>query len=472
LAPDDLVRPHIERYVQMGLSYPAILKHLKGHFDTAQYGLSLRTLKARCRTWGIERARGQGHTLQSIAPAIERARERFPNQGMRDMRNTLRVEEGMEVSEKKINSYMHLHHAEEVESRRYTRGSMVRARFWTAGVNDMWTLDQHDKWRSYHLYLHVGLEPYSGYILWLKIWWTNRNPRLVASYYLDAVESVQGMPLITQSDRGTENNGVANAQTVMRHRLDPTLSNTLQHRWMGHKHNIKPEQFWSQLRKRWSPGFEKLLKIGVDTGLYDSEDYLDRMTFFYIFIPFLQAELDTFRFRYNTTTKRRDPNKVLPEGKPSLIFEEPNVYSAEDYRLVIDPALVSEVRQLYAPPDDPVFELVPPDFMRLADEIYTTMGSPAVSHNSAWVVYTELLTRLRAILDAGEAQHEVSTGPLEHTERSGFQGEPMPVLNYPPARGGAVIGDLSTLASAEDGYSSDGSADEQIVAPSFTGRSE
>jgi hypothetical protein len=39
-----------------------------------------------------------------------------------------------------------------------------------------------------------------------------------------------GVPLVTQSDPGPENFGVANAQTVIRHRLDPTLRDTLQHR--------------------------------------------------------------------------------------------------------------------------------------------------------------------------------------------------------------------------------------------------
>ncbi|PCH43367.1 hypothetical protein WOLCODRAFT_164381 [Wolfiporia cocos MD-104 SS10] len=127
------------------MSYPQMVKHLKGHYNTAEYGLSLESLKKKCRKWGIQRARGQALTTQDIGPAIERIRQRFPNQGMQDMWNTLRVEEDIHISEKKILAYMRRYHPEELEARLRERGGMVRSQFWAAGVNDIWTLDQHDK---------------------------------------------------------------------------------------------------------------------------------------------------------------------------------------------------------------------------------------------------------------------------------------------------------------------------------------
>jgi len=110
-------------------------------------------------------------------------------------------------------------------------------------------MDQHDKWRKFQLFLHIGVEPHSGYILWLNIWWTNRNPRLVCSWYLDTVKDLgYVMPLITQSDPGTENYGIANAQTVLRRRHDPSLSATLQHKFRWNKGNVKPEIAWRRMR--------------------------------------------------------------------------------------------------------------------------------------------------------------------------------------------------------------------------------
>jgi len=95
------------------------------------------------------------------------------------------------------------------------------------------------------------------------------------------------MPLITQSDPGSENYGVANAQTMLRHMHDPSLEGTVQHRWMRHKKNVKPEGTWSQLRRRWTPGFENLIEQGVTAGWYDITRPIDAYVFC-SFSPVLQ----------------------------------------------------------------------------------------------------------------------------------------------------------------------------------------
>lgn len=60
--------------------------------------------------------------------------------------------------------------------------------------------DQHDKWGGHFgLYLHLGLEPTAGEIKWLRIWWNNSNPRLIASYYFDAVRELGGAQIIFPS---------------------------------------------------------------------------------------------------------------------------------------------------------------------------------------------------------------------------------------------------------------------------------
>ena len=82
--------------------------------------------------------------------------------------------------------------------------------------------------------------------------------------------------MLTQSDRGTENNGIANAQTLLRHRMDPNLEQTLQHKWMGGKRNIKPEIAWRMLRREWTQGFEDVMQMGLDNGWYTPEIMLER----------------------------------------------------------------------------------------------------------------------------------------------------------------------------------------------------
>ena len=63
---------------------------------------------------------------------------------------------------------------------------------------------------------------------------------------------------------------------MIRHRLDPSLSDTLQHRWMRKKQNIKSEGNWSVFRRDFTPGFEALFEYGVLNGWYDMNNDLEK----------------------------------------------------------------------------------------------------------------------------------------------------------------------------------------------------
>lgn len=60
---------------------------------------------------------------------------------------------------------------------------------------DILTVDQHDKWKRFGLWLHLGLDPFAGHLAWLKVWWNNQNPRLITSYYIEAGRKVSGASL-------------------------------------------------------------------------------------------------------------------------------------------------------------------------------------------------------------------------------------------------------------------------------------
>lgn len=87
-----------------------------------------------------------------------------------------------------MREYFAIHEPDLVKQRKANR--LQRRRFWAAGVNDIWAIDQHDKWLRFGLALHIGIEPFSGRILWLKVWHSNRNPQLILSYYLSTVEEL------------------------------------------------------------------------------------------------------------------------------------------------------------------------------------------------------------------------------------------------------------------------------------------
>lgn len=58
-----------------------------------------------------------------------------------------------------------------------------------------------------------------------------------------------------------------------------------------------------------------------------------RLTFLWLAIPWLQAELDLFAHRFNTSRRRNDKHKVTPQGIPDLIAKRPELYGARDYKV-------------------------------------------------------------------------------------------------------------------------------------------
>jgi hypothetical protein len=157
-----------------------------------------------------------------------------------------------------------------------------------------------------------------------------------------------GAPCITQSDLGTENYNVAYAHTHIRHALDPTLTGSIQHSWKRGHTNIKPEQMWWRFHRTWVSGFEKLLEEGVKEQWYNTVNVADRyvlqrrhkvltehyrLVFRWLAIPWLQKEADSYVYDHNTSRRRASGRKILPNGVPDVMFENPESVDARDFKV-------------------------------------------------------------------------------------------------------------------------------------------
>ncbi|KAI6005574.1 hypothetical protein EDD15DRAFT_2384304 [Pisolithus albus] len=350
-----------------------IVAELRKHIDTSQYGIGLTKFKEIRKSLGLQRTRQQGHTAESIHAVMLEMRKMYPDAGIREMIGLLFHERNLAVSRSVICQYFITYEPHLVRQRKVNR---------LQWVNDIWVIDQHDKWLWFGLALHMGVEPFSGQLLWMRVWHSNRNPQLILSYYLETVREAGFIPMVTQSDPGTENFGIANMH-------DPTLEGFVQHRWMCTKKNIAPEIAWSQLRRCFSPGFEALLEEGVDAGWYDVDNTLQCMIFRWVFIPWLQAELDNYRDRINHSRKRRDEKKVLPHGIPNLIYHCAEDYGALDFKVMVAPGAIDYIEQLYITQNHVVFDLVPASLNNLINSCYDQLGCPPVGRSSVWTVYYE-----------------------------------------------------------------------------------
>ncbi|KAG2342757.1 hypothetical protein BDR05DRAFT_885893 [Suillus weaverae] len=342
---------------------------------------------------GLLRTRQQSHTIESIRNTMMSLRETYPNAGAREMVNLLFHEQAMSVSRNIVIAYFANYEADLVRQRKARR--LRRKWFWAAGINALFAVDQHDKWLRFGLALHTGIKPFSGCIMWMRVWHSNRNPQLILTYYLETIQELGHkltyMPMVTQSDPGSENFSIANGHTMLHQWHDPTLEGTLQHRWMHTKKNVMPEITWSQLWRRFTPGFETYLDHGVESGWYDCNNTLQRLIFRWVFIPWLQCELDGYKDRINNTAKRRDRNKVvLPHGVPNLIYNSAEDFGALDFKIILRPGAIENICSIYINPDHAVFDLVPREFGHFVQGCYDELGRPIINRLSAWTVYLDL----------------------------------------------------------------------------------
>ncbi|KAA1467108.1 hypothetical protein DENSPDRAFT_769383 [Dentipellis sp. KUC8613] len=442
--PEAELKPAIERFYRLGLNDGEIAAKAIQYFDTEEYGLSARSVKRFRTKWGFLSTRQQRHTLDTVTPFIEVIKRRYPQRGADAITKALRMEYNIRAPRYLVLDYLRKTEPEAVKARRYRR--FIRRRFWATGLNDVWAIDQHDKWQRFGLFLHACVDPYHGYIHWVKIWWTNKNPRLIASFYLEAARREGGIPLVTQSDPGSENFGVANAQTYIRHRLDASLSDTLQHRWMRKHQNIKPEAHWSVMRRDFSPGFENLLDQGIQNGWYNPNDAMDSYLFRWLGIPWLQRELDEWVYLHNHTIRRANKHKMTPHGIPELIRENPADYQSIDVKVLVPGELFDEAEQLWAPPGHPVFELVPQGFAQYAQVCYEAIQEPVVTSDSFWDVYLAL----RDVLTEHAGDAPLQQAFLETPQENRLMDELLPIPEGLKELGPIEAGNMAAAANARE----------------------
>ncbi|KAF6745674.1 hypothetical protein DFP72DRAFT_1091181 [Ephemerocybe angulata] len=288
-------------------------------------------------------------------------RKMFPNAGVKEMVSHLFYRKQKKVTRTTIQDYFRTFEPELIQAR--MGRNLKRKQFWAA-------------------------DPFSGYLLWLRVWWNNSNPIVVCRYYLDTVKSLGYVPLLTQSDPGTENTRVANAQSYMRQLLDPLLDG-IQHVWKRNKMNIKAEIEWSLFRRKWSPGFENLFDEGIMEG------NLIRLVFRFF------AELDHYRHRVNNTRKRKNAHKLTPHGRAEDIHFRPNDFDARDFKCI------QQAEDAFIEPGHRVLRLVPESFQQVADAIFEAMGSPEVSMGTFWDLYLEMLEQVEVGIETGAIPLEV-----------------------------------------------------------------
>ncbi|KIJ51692.1 hypothetical protein M422DRAFT_157804, partial [Sphaerobolus stellatus SS14] len=187
--------------------------------------------------WAVKKLLAQAPDI--LSDAIQHTHLKFPTMSSHEMKHELRHTFGLDVPRSLILAWFNEHEYDLLQECKFKR--FHRKVFVAAGVYHMITVDQHEKWMKYGIFLHVRTEVFSGRILWLKVWWIVKNPHLIIKYFLELMVNLTGCPLITQSDPGSENYGIANAQTIIHLIADSVLAGTSQLKFKCRTTNVPLE---------------------------------------------------------------------------------------------------------------------------------------------------------------------------------------------------------------------------------------
>ena len=128
-------------------------------------------------------------------------------------------------------------------------------------------------------------------MVWLNVYSTNNDPRIIAVYFVETVAKYGGTARIVRGDFGTENVLVRQIQQQFRSNDDTTA-------YIGgaSTHNQKIERWWGYLRRQHIQYWMDLLK-NLKEDLDFSGSALDKSLVQFCFMALIQVSLIVSHFR-------------------------------------------------------------------------------------------------------------------------------------------------------------------------------
>lgn len=169
-----------------------------------------------------------------------------------------------------------------------TRKRLRRRIYFNSGPNYLWHVDSYDKLKPYGIGINGCIDGFSRKIIWLKASFTNNNPKVIAGYYIRAVEELGGCPRTIRTDMGTENGHMENLQIFLRQENEMHRFNMPPFLYGTSQSNQRIECWWSMLRKHnaqfWINLFQGLKEDGFYTG-----SLIDKSLIQFCFLDIIQV---------------------------------------------------------------------------------------------------------------------------------------------------------------------------------------
>ncbi len=224
-----------------------------------------------------------------------------------------------------------------VESRKKKR--LRRRAYSTKGPNYIWHIDGHDKLKPFGFSVHGCIDGFSRRLIWLEVNTTNKNPEVIAQYYLDAVKQIGGAPQKIRSDDGSENSLIEAIHTYLRYSNsdNDTPVDSCCFAIGRSTANQRIEAYWSHLVKDGPGWWINFFKDLRDLNLFNDSDPIHIECIRFCFMQILRKELHQVAQLWNEhiISPSKFGNSSGPRGKPDCMFFLPHLYDTENYQVTI-----------------------------------------------------------------------------------------------------------------------------------------
>lgn len=161
-----------------------------------------------------------------------------------------------------------------------------RRNYFASGPHFIWHLDGYDKIKPFGFGISGCIDGFSRHIIWLNVYTTNNDPRIIAGYFIEALQEYSGCPTVVRADRGTENVRVKQIQEALmgngrndHHTAYIAGTSTA---------NQRIESFWGHLRKQCTEYWICLLNDLQDNGNFVG-DFVDKNISQFCFLAIIQV---------------------------------------------------------------------------------------------------------------------------------------------------------------------------------------
>ncbi|KAF8207373.1 hypothetical protein K438DRAFT_1575965 [Mycena galopus ATCC 62051] len=236
-----------------------------------------------------------------------------------------------------------------------------------------------------------GMRDHVGKVLWLVVLPNSCLSNIVGHVFLDMVSAYGAISVQVTFDGGSELGWLAAFQTTLRflspEEWKPVVA-------VQSSSNIPIESTWSYDRKFNGHSICEVLEEGRIPLV--PGDVVHTNLFRWLWPKIVQIGLDEFVDYFNNKRTRKQHNRILPSGvAPSVVFDMPGDYGLENLAIPVTQEAIDELRALIDTPREDALRWVSEDFTVVANDIYTSLGSPKLEVLSGWAIFNVMAPLVR-----------------------------------------------------------------------------